>query len=229
MGNAVKRGAEDARARVLELASEHLGVDVDQMELRDAAVVDVQDPENTVTLAELAQAALRTTGGPIIGRGAFSSQPSATTIAAQIAKVEVDRDTGQVKLLQVAGSLDVGCAINPMAVEGQMEGGALQGMAWGLWERMQYGSDGRNINPNLVDYRVPTAMDVPYMDSVILEVPTKNGPFGAKGVGEPPISPGIAAISNAVYDAVGVRITEAPLTPERVYFALYPNGGTNGG
>jgi CO/xanthine dehydrogenase Mo-binding subunit len=229
MGNAVKRGAEDARARVLELASEHLGVHVDQMELRDAAVVDVQDPENTVTLAELAQAALRTTGGPIVGRGTFSAQPSATTIAAQIAKVEVDRDTGQVKLLQVAGSLDVGCAINPMAVEGQMEGGALQGMAWGLWERMQYGSDGRNINPNLVDYRVPTAMDVPYMDSVIIEVPTKNGPFGAKGVGEPPISPGIAAISNAVYDAVGVRITEAPLTPERVYFALYPNGGTNGG
>jgi CO/xanthine dehydrogenase Mo-binding subunit len=219
-GNAVKRAAEDARKRILELAAEHLEAAVEDLELADGKVSVRGNPEASVTLAQLGQMALRSKGGPIVGHGSFASEPSATTISAQIAKVEVDPETGQLKLLELYNSLDVGKAINPMACEGQMEGGVVQGFAWGLMEQMRYAEDGRNWNPGLLDYRVPTALDFPDIDSAIVEVPTKNGPFGVKGIGEPPIVPGIAALVSAVADATGVWIHEVPLTPERVRFAL---------
>ncbi|MBI4553073.1 MAG: xanthine dehydrogenase family protein molybdopterin-binding subunit [Candidatus Latescibacteria bacterium] len=219
MGNAVLRAAEEARERILALAAEQFAVPVDRLELRDGQVVDRDHPENAMSLAEAARLGMRTIGGPIVGRGAFAAQPSATTIAAQIAKVEVNPDTGQVRLLKYVGSLDVGRAIYALGVEGQMEGGAVQGFSWGLMEQMQYAIDGRNANPNLLDYRIPTAMDVPYVESVLVEVPTKNGPFGCKGVGEPPIAPGIAVVAGAIHDAIGVWCNEAPITPERVVMA----------
>ena len=219
MGNAVLRAAEAARARVVELAAEHLQVDAGRLRLQDNQVVDRKDAECSMSLAEAAKLSLRTTGGPIVGNGSFAAQPSAATIAAQIAKVQVDPQTGQVTLLKYAGSLDVGRAIHVLGVEGQMEGGAVQGLSWGLMEQMQYATDGRNVNANLLDYRIPTAMDVPYVESVVVEVPTRNGPFGCKGVGEPPISPGIAVIAAAIHDATGTWCNEAPITPERLVMA----------
>jgi xanthine dehydrogenase molybdenum-binding subunit len=162
---------------------------------------------------------LRSRSGPIVGRGSFSSEPSATTIAAQISKVRVDPETGQVRLVELYNSLDVGKAINPLACEGQMEGGLVQGFAWGLMEQMRYAEDGRNWNPGLLDYRVPTALDFPDIETVMVEEPTRNGPYGVKGIGEPPIAPGIAALVSAVADATGAWINEAPLTPERVLTA----------
>ncbi|NUQ01105.1 MAG: xanthine dehydrogenase family protein molybdopterin-binding subunit, partial [Armatimonadetes bacterium] len=148
--------------------------------------------------------------------------PSATTIAAQIARVRVDPGTGQVELLEFHQALDVGKAINPMAVEGQMEGGAVQGLAWGLMEEMIYEpASGRNLNPDLLDYRIPTSYDLPMQTSVLVEEPTEHGPYGAKGIGEPPISPGIAVLASAIADATGLRLTRPPFTPERIYQALH--------
>lgn len=216
MGNAVLRAAEAAKLRILEVGAEMLEVPADRLELRDSRVIDREDPDNAMSLSEVARFSLRTTGGPIVGNGSFSSEPSATTISAQIAKVEVEPETGQVKILKYSGAQDVGQALYPLGVEGQMEGGAVQGLSWGLMEQMQYAKDGRNTNANLLDYRIPTSLDVPYLDSIIVEVPTKNGPFGVKGVGEPPITPGIAVIAGAIHDATGVWCNEAPITPERL-------------
>ncbi|MGH2352463.1 MAG: xanthine dehydrogenase family protein molybdopterin-binding subunit, partial [Chloroflexota bacterium] len=174
--------------------------------------------------AQLGQMSLRSRSGPIVGRGSFSSEPSATTIAAQIAKVRVDPETGQLTLLDAWGSLDVGKAINPLACEGQMEGGLVQGFAWGIMEQMRYAEDGRNWNAGLLDYRVPTSLDFPDLETIIVEEPTKNGPYGVKGIGEPPIAPGIACVVSAVADATGAWIHEAPLTPERILTATKTNG-----
>ena len=224
MGNTAKLAAEDAHQRILELASERLNMNVDNLELRDGEVhVVTADPPKSISLGELAAYSLSTTGGPIVGKGSFARQASTPALAAQIAKVEVDPDTGRTRVLKLVASQDVGFAINPMAVEGQIEGGTVQGYAWAMMEEMQYGEDG-NINPGFVDYRVPTSADLPTVESVIVEVPAPNGPYGAKGVGEPPITPTLATMANAVKDAVGIRVTELPIKPEKVVQALQSNG-----
>ena len=219
-GNAVKRAAEDARNRVLEQAAEHLEAAVEDLLLADGKITVKGNPEASVSFAQIGQMALRSKGGPIVGRGSFASEPSATTIAAQIAKVRVDPDTGRVVLTELYNSLDVGKAINPMACEGQLEGGLVQGFAWGLMEQLRYAPDGRMLNAGLLDYRVPTALDFPDIETVLVEEPTKNGPFGVKGIGEPPIAPGVACLVSAVQDATGKWINEVPLTPERVLGAI---------
>ncbi len=224
MGNTAKLAAEDAHRRILELASERLNTNVDNLELKDGAVHVVSaDPPKSISLGELAAYSLSTTGGPIVGKGSFARQASTPALAAQIAKVEVDPDTGRTRVLKLVASQDVGYAINPMAVEGQIEGGTVQGYAWAMMEEMQYGENG-NINPGFVDYRVPTSADLPTVESVIVEVPAPNGPYGAKGVGEPPITPTLATMANAVKDAIGVRVTELPIKPEKVVEALKSNG-----
>ncbi|MGH2461012.1 MAG: xanthine dehydrogenase family protein molybdopterin-binding subunit, partial [Chloroflexota bacterium] len=183
MGNAVKRAATEIRERVLEVASEMLEARPDDLLLRDNQVSVKGAPDRMVTMAQVAQQANKTVGGPIAGKGSFAREPSATTIAAQIVKVEVDPDSGKVWLRRVVGSLDCGKAINPMAVEGQMEGGVAQGLGWGLWEQLAYAPDGRILNPGFLDYHLPTALDLPDLTSLLVEVPTDNGPFGAKGAG----------------------------------------------
>ena len=115
---------------------------------------------------------------------------------------------------------DAGRAINPLGVEGKMQGGAVQSLGMALTEALSYDDTGRLTNPSLLDYRKLTAADLPNIDTVIVEVPSPAGPFGARGVGEPPIVPAPAAIANAIQDATGVRITECPLTPERIALAL---------
>lgn len=219
MGNAFKRAAEDALRKLLERAAAELETTPDRLRYDDGRVWVWDAPERSMTYAQIAQASLRR-GGPIVGVGSFAHEPAATTISAQAVKVRVDPDTGQIQLLRYAGCLDVGRAINPMAVEGQMEGGTVQGISWGLMEEMLYSPEGKMWNPNLLDYRIPTTLDIPPLESLIVEVPCKHGPFGAKGVGEPPITPSIAALASAVADATGVWIHEVPLTPERVAKAL---------
>ena len=224
MGNTAKLAAEDTRRRILELAAERLSVEIDALELKDGKVfVNGGDLPKSILLGELAAYSLNTRGGPIVGKGSFAQQSSTPALAAQIAKVEVDPDTGRVKVLKMVSSQDVGFAINPMAVEGQIEGGTVQGFAWAIMEEMQYDENG-NVNPGFVDYRVPTSADLPTVESVIVEVPAPNGPFGAKGVGEPPITPTLATMSNAVVDAVGVRINDLPIKPEKIVAALHNNG-----
>jgi len=223
MGNATKRAAENLRERIMQLASQHLEKPVEQLEMADRAVRVKGDPEQSVSLTELGQMSLRTTGGPLVGMGTFANESSHPVIAAQIVQVEVDPDTGRMEVLKLAGSLDVGTAVNPYEVEGQMEGGAIQGLSWGWMEEIQY-KDGAVRNTHLSDYRIPTTMDTPEMITRYVEKPSERGPYGVKGIGEPPICPTPAALQAAVADATGVRIPDLPLTPERIYMAVHANG-----
>jgi len=131
----------------------------------------------------------------------------------------VDKETGQVKVLKYIAAHDVGKAINPMLLEGQIYGGGLMGLGYALSERMIF-RDGRLMNANFLDYKMLTAKDVPPVEAVIVETDEKDGPFGAKGIGEPGLVPTAPAIANAIYDAVGVRIKDLPITPEKILKAL---------
>jgi CO/xanthine dehydrogenase Mo-binding subunit len=222
LGLAVKAAAEQARGQILDTAAQRLEVPVEDLECADGVVRARSDPEKSITFDRLARI---TTGfgavfPPVLGRGAIAARKQAPGFSVQAAEVEVDSETGQVRVLRYVTAQDVGFAVNPLSVEGQMEGATAQGIGMGLWEEMVYDGQGRLLNPGLLDYRMPTAADVPSIESMILEVPSEDGPYGARGVGEPPVTPGSAAIANAVHDAVGVRITEIPITPERVLRAL---------
>jgi CO/xanthine dehydrogenase Mo-binding subunit len=216
VGNAVQRAAASVQERVREIASDMLEAGRDDLEIHGSLIWVRGVPDRKVTFAQVAQRAGRSPGGPISESGGFNALPSAMTIAAQIVKVEVDPDTGKVWVRYSGQALDCGRALNPMSIEGQMEGGMVQSLGWGLWETLVYAKDGRMLNPGFLDYHIATALDVPDLETTLLEVPTLNGPYGAKGVAEPPIVPGIAALHGAILDAVGVDLHEAPFTPERV-------------
>ncbi|GER86175.1 hypothetical protein KDW_03370 [Dictyobacter vulcani] len=140
--------------------------------------------------------------------------------AAHLAKVAVDPETGDVRVLEYVAAQDVGRAINPPAVEGQIHGGVAQGIGWALLEGFEYDENGQNLTATLMDYALPHSFDVPNITPILVEVPSGVGPYGAKGVGEPPVIPVAGAIANAIYDAVGVRPSEIPITPERLFTAL---------
>ncbi len=222
VGRAVKLAAEDARQQILAIASQRLEAPPEELEMEDGVVWVRGQREKQVTFRELGRL---TTGfgaryAPIVGRGAITARRQAPGFTAQAAEVEVDPDTGRVRVLRYVVAQDVGFAINPKSVEGQMQGGAAQGLGMALSEEMVYDRKGRLLNPNLLDYRLPTTCDVPPIEAIIVEVPSEEGPYGARIVGEPSIVPGPAAIANAVADALGVRVFEAPITPERVLRAL---------
>ena len=146
--------------------------------------------------------------------------------ATHAAEVEVDVETGEYEVLRLVAAHDVGRAVNPMNIEGQIEGGSLQGYGFGMMERIQF-RDGVVQNPNLDDYLIPTALDTPgRMTSIIVETEEPSGPFGAKGVAEPALNPTTRAVLNAIFDAVGARITDLPATPEAVLRAM--SNGKNG-
>lgn len=219
-GTAAKKAAEDARARILKLASEQLEASEEDLVLADETVYVAGAPKKSISLANLAKSAMNTAEGPVSGKWVLGRIPAFPSYAVNVAVVEVDEGTGQVKLLDLIAGQDVGRALNPMLVEGQIEGGAVQSVAYGWMEGYVYRDNGNVGNPNLLDYAIPTAMDIPPITSVIVEEDSPLGPYGAKGVGEPPIIPGAAAIVNAVYDAIGVRVTDIPMTPERIVSAL---------
>ena len=177
-----------------------------------------QAPGTAITLAELMQATL--TDGAIVGRGVSTKLPLGMEIGAHVCDVEVDTDTGLVTVLRYTAFQDVGLALNPMAVEGQIEGSVVQGLGWALSEGFDYGADGRLRNASLLDYRLPTSLDVPRIDCVIVETPVPNVPYGVRGVGEVPIVPVAAAVANAIARATGTRVLRMPMTPERVLDAL---------
>ncbi len=140
--------------------------------------------------------------------------------ATHICDVEVDPETGQVTIVRYTAIQDVGRAIHPSYVEGQIQGGVAQGIGWALNEEYIYDDDGKLDNPGFLDYRVPVASDLPMIDTVIVEVPNPRHPYGARGVGEMPIVPPMAAVANAIRDATGVRIIELPMSPPKVRKAL---------
>ena len=145
--------------------------------------------------------------------------------------VEVDPDTGKVQVLRYTAVQDVGKAIHPSYVEGQIQGGAVQGIGWGLNEEYVFNDNGQMVNSTFLDYRMPIALDLPMIDTVIVEVPNPGHPFGVRGVGEVPIVPPMAALSNAIYHALGVRVNQLPMSPGTILETLWEQGdaGKNGG
>ena len=213
VGEAVRQACEDAKRQLAEALSEELDLPADAILIADGGVTVRGRPGRSLTLAEAASRAADYRGA-IIGRGALSDLPFAVAVAAQVAEVEVDCETGQVQVKRLTCSQDVGRAINPMSVEGQVEGAASQGIGYGLSEEYVYDADGILLNDNFMDFRMPTSVDHPEYEVVLIEEGRDSGPFGAKGVGEPPLVPTAAAIANAVYDAVGVRVKQLPIKPE---------------
>jgi CO/xanthine dehydrogenase Mo-binding subunit len=218
VGAAVLQAAEDARRQALEIAAKELEASMHDLEIVDGRVAVRGMPDRATTLAQIGKKGnlYMSKTPPVLGvsRPAFSQQ--APGFAGQLARIEVDTDTGEVTLHDFVVVQDVGRAINPLGVEGQMQGGAVQSLGMALTEGLAFDDNGRLTNPSLLDYRKLTAADLPDIETVIVEVPSPSGPFGARGVGEPPIIPAPAALANAIHDATGVRITELPLTPERI-------------
>ena len=178
-----------------------------------------------MTLKEIAAIASNT-GGPIAGHHEVNAEGAGVSFATHMVDVEVDRDTGATKILRYTVFQDAGKAVHPSYVEGQFQGGAVQGIGWALNEAYIYGEDGILQNPGFLDYRIPVASDLPMIDTVILEIPNPGHPYGVRGVGETSIVPPLAAIANAVSEAAGVRLTELPMSPPRVLAAI--QGQTEG-
>ena len=160
------------------------------------------------------------TGGPIAGHAEITAEGAGPGFGTHIVDVEVDRRTGLVKILRYTVIQDTGKAIHPAYVEGQFQGGAVQGIGWALNEEYIYDENGTLQNPGFLDYRVPVASDVPFIGTEIVEVPNPNHPYGVRGIGEVPIIPPIAAISNAIHDAIGIRLREQPMSPPKVLKAI---------
>ena len=222
IGPAVLRSAEDARNQVLHIAASELEASVDDLELVNGRVQVRGVPGKTITLADIfsVSASFGARHAPVLGRGQTVVTDFSPGMAVHIARLRVDRDTGRVQPLRFVSIQDVGRAINPATVESQMHGGAVQAVGWGLYERMLWDDQGTPLTASLMDYTIPKASQSPGLETRLVEVPSEFGPFGAKGVGEPPVIPGAAALANAVRDACGARITELPLTPERVMRAM---------
>jgi CO/xanthine dehydrogenase Mo-binding subunit len=174
------------------------------------------EPLSLAAIAKKASA----TGGPINALASKNTTGAEGGFATHICDVEVDPLTGAVKILRYTSFQDVGRAIHPAYVEGQMEGGVVQGIGWALNEEYIYNKDGLLDNASFLDYRIPVASDLPMIDSVIIEVPNEKHPQGIRGVGEVPIVPPLAAIANAIYHATGVRMRDLPMSPPKVLAAL---------
>ena len=172
-----------------------------------------------MTLAKIASSMGRT-GGPIVGHYEATPEGAGVSFATHIVDAEVDRETGSTRVTRYTVIQDAGKAIHPAYVEGQFQGGAAQGIGWALNEEYIYGEDGRLQNAGFLDYRIPVASDLPMIDTVIVEVPNPGHPYGVRGVGETSICPPLAAIANAVSNAVGIRMTELPISPPRILAAL---------
>ena len=190
-------------------------------------------PQRHVSIAQAASHAQLVRGEPPIASASWNpptvpldpetgqGKPFSTYVyATQIAEVEVDDETGEVEVIRIVAAHDCGRAINPMLVEGQVHGGIAMGLGFALQEEMLFDACGEQINPNLTNYIVPTSLDMPDIDVIIVETPDPTGPFNAKGVGEPTSVPTAAAVLNAIHDAVGVRLTSLPATAERILAAL---------
>jgi CO/xanthine dehydrogenase Mo-binding subunit len=231
-GNAVRKAAETAKKPLKEKAAALLKVAEEQIEFRDYKIFPSFDPKCALPLKNVIRECRRD-GLLTLGHGSFNPDtteldkesgkgiPYATyAFATQWAEVEVDTETGEVTVLKIVAAHDVGKAINPKAVEGQIEGGCSMGLGYALMEEVIL-EKGMILNPGLSNYLIPTFKDMPEIISLIVEEEEETGPFGAKGVGEPPLIPTAPAILNAVSNALGIHFTELPLTPEKILSALH--------
>ncbi len=232
-GNAARLAAEKVKLMLFEVAAPLLNVKPNQLEAKDHKIVVKGFPQRNMHIGDAANHARTVTGEPPIGSASFNpatvaldpetgqGKPFGTYVyATQIAEVEVDDETGDVEVIRIVASHDCGTPINPMLVEGQVEGGISMGVGFALQEEILFNANGVQMNPNLTNYIMPTSLDMPEVEVDIVDNYDPSGPFGAKGVGEPTLVPTAACILNAIYDAVGVRITSLPATAEKVFNAI---------
>ena len=194
-------------------------ISVDDVSYNDGVLSCTKDPGKTFTFKEMADMMPRT-GGPITGRATSQPRGVGGAFATHVVDVEVDPDTGKVSILRYTATQDVGTAIHPSYVEGQIQGGAVQGIGWALNEEFVYNDDGSMVNASFLDYRMPTTLDLPMIDTVLVEVPNPGHPYGVRGVGEVPIVPPPAALANAIYRATGKRMKNLPMSPTYVLSQL---------
>ncbi len=241
-GNAVKRAALDAREQIFEVVHQAYHLEKETLYLEDEKVKCKTDPEFQLPLKDFVINGIQThdgtyRGGPILGRGIFMPEFTTTvddpetsqgghpnvhyTVGAGAVVLEIDKETGKMRVLKAVEAVDAGKAINPDLVKGQINGGLLQGLATVLYEDMRFDDKGKVLNPNFTDYKIPTAMDVPKeIVPIIVEVPQPDGPFGARGISEHTMIPAAPMVANAVEDALGIRIKSMPVTAEKVALAI---------
>jgi xanthine dehydrogenase molybdenum-binding subunit len=224
IGNAVLKAAQEVRGQLLEQAAKRLGVSVKELDIKGRQIYVKAAPEKRISIARIARNAIYGFHGDtsaISGQGSFTPEQGSPPFQAVFAEVEVCTETGQMKILKTVIANDSGRAINPMNVEGQLEGGLAQGLGYALTENFVIDTTtGFPITDGFGTYKIPTAANVPDIKVILVEQPVPSGPFGAKGVGELGMNAVAPAIANAIYNAVGVRIKELPITPEKVLEAL---------
>ena len=186
---------------------------------RESFVTSTAGEFEPMSIAEIAAQA-SATGGPIAGHHEVNAEGAGVSFGVHLCDVEVDPETGKVKILRYTAVQDVGKAIYPDYVEGQIQGGVAQGVGWALNEEYMYDAQGKLVNTNLLDYRMPVALDLPMIDAVMVEVANPGHPYGVRGVGEVPIVPPAGALANAIYQAVGVRVDSLPMSPGQIIEAL---------
>lgn len=222
VGLATIHAARDVIKKMCGRAARMWDIDEDAVTWVDGAAVPAGDNAGKfppMTLAEIAATSLQT-GGPLAGHHEFTADGAGVSFGVHLCDIEVDPETGHTSVLRYTVFQDAGKAVHPDYVEGQMQGGAVQGIGWALNEEYIYGRDGRLQNAGFLDYRIPVASDLPKIDTVILEIPNPGHPYGVRGVGETPIVPPLAAVSNAVARAIGMRMTSLPMSPPRILKAL---------
>jgi len=222
-GWAAYTAAQDVKAQMVERAAQLWEVEADQVEYVDGVLRHRENSEEPMRFAQVA-ARQNETGGPIVGRAGVNPGGAGPALAVHIVDVEVDPETGKVTILRYTAVQDAGKAIHPSYVEGQMQGGVAQGIGWALNEEYFINDAGHMQNASFLDYRMPTSLDLPMIDTVIVEVANPGHPYGVRGVGEVPIVPPAAAVSNAIYAATGVRFNALPMKPERILAGLAAKG-----
>ena len=222
IGSAVQKAAADARRQILALAAKRLEVSEADLDIVDGTVRVRGVPSRAIALADV----IKMTSGfgaqhaPVFGTASEAITTRSPAFGAHVAAVDVDPDSGRVRVAGYAVAQDCGKAINPALVRGQIHGGVAQGIGWALFEQMVYDEGGTLTTGSFADYALPRSTDVPPVDVQLVEIPSPRGPFGAKGVGEPPVVPVSAAIANGIADATGARLDSLPITPQRVVAAL---------
>lgn len=221
-GMAVYQAGMDIRQQMCERAAREWNVPVDKVEYEDGRITwtDGEGTFKETSFAEQARTAAQK-GGPIVGKASLSARGVGGAYSTHVVDVEVDPDTGKVTILRYTAAQDVGTAIHPSYVEGQIQGAVAQGVGWALNEEYYFDDEGRMLNSSFLDYRMPTALDLPMIDTILVEVPNPGHPYGVRGVGEVPIVPPLAAVANAIADATGRRFTELPISPRRVVEELH--------
>jgi CO/xanthine dehydrogenase Mo-binding subunit len=243
-GNAVKLAAEDAKQQLLDVAAKILEERLENLVARDGKIFATDAPERSATMGEISFTAVAFQGGPILGRGSYlpdvkpfdrkivtgcpwGAYPFPNHVhGTQVAEVEVDTETGQVHVLRIVAVHDVGRAINPNGVRGQLIGAIQHGLGYALTESMTWDGKGHLLTPSFLDYKIFRSTDMPDVEVDWVESNDPIGPYGAKGVGEPGLVPTAPAIANAIYDAIGVRFKDLPITPDKILVALRENDGS---